>query len=207
MPWICNAFTREFIHYPFILWDLNVTWSFQRTQASLCWALPAWARPNCLRLDPPGTNCSSFSFQSCRDWTIFSSGLSFVCFLPFLPQTESGTISSVPVNPPQLSACYTNKQRKEWRGKLRQRLNPFALSYHCLLSGRPRGIVALDQYCWLIITSKTWPQLLMSASVLLLLFGSKSLIGNIILIPIDDDIGSHSRESMNLESEKPRCNF
>lgn len=126
-------------------------------------------------------------------------------FCPFSPRLRVGsfhlflwTLHS------SMNVIQTNEGMKR---KLRQRLNPLALSYHCLLSGRPRGIVALDQYCWLIISSKTWPQFLMSASVLLLLFGSKSLFGNIILIPIDGDRGSHSRESMNLESEKPRFNF
>lgn len=60
---------------------------------------------------------------------------------------------------------------------------------------------------WLIHQYNSWPQFLVSDSVLLLLFGPKSLIGNIILISIVGDRGSHNRKSMSLESEKPRFKF
>lgn len=143
--------------------------------------------------------CSHFSFQSRCDWahhleslTIFATGFSFLdVFCPFLPKTESGIVSSVPVNLPQPSKCYTNKLRNKVKNQAKTKST----------------LHLINIADWLIHQYNSWPQFLVSDSVLLLLFGPKSLIGNIILISIVGDRGSRNRKSMSLESEKPRFKF
>lgn len=124
----------------------NMTWEFQRTQAKFMLVLTsARARPNCLRLVPPDK-----LFILCSpvlSWLDhFSAGLSFVfSALSRDWRVDHFICSREPHS--SMNVIQTNKWRNEEENSV-QRLNPLALSCHHE-EGRPRGIKALDQYCWL----------------------------------------------------------